>query len=88
MGRFALPRQGHNSHLAPRWHALACRGLRLALPHSAGLGHPHSAGLGHPHSAGLGHRPTDLNAASPSTNRRNGFHPARKNRVSTQGDIR
>jgi hypothetical protein len=45
--RFALPRQGKDSHVCTRWHAMACRGSLLALLNSAGLGH----------------RPTDLNVS-------------------------
>ena len=39
MSRFALHRQGQNSHVCTRWHAMACRGLTLVLPYSAGLGY-------------------------------------------------
>ena len=39
MSRFALHRQGQNSHVCTRWHAMACRGSTLVLPHSAGPGH-------------------------------------------------
>ena len=37
MSRFALDRQGQNSHVSARWHAMACRGSLLVLPNSAGL---------------------------------------------------
>jgi len=47
MLRFALHRQGHNSHVSTRWHPMPCRGSRLVLPNSAGLDY----------------RPTDLNAS-------------------------
>ena len=39
MSRFALHRQGQNSQVCPRWHAMACRGLTLVLPNSAGPGY-------------------------------------------------
>ena len=39
MSRFALHRQGQNSHVCTRWHAVACRGLTPVPPHSAGLGY-------------------------------------------------
>ena len=45
MLRFALHRQGQNSHVRAHCHAMACRGLTLLLPDRAGLGY----------------RPTDLN---------------------------
>ena len=45
MLRFALHRQGQNSHVSTRWHGMPCCGLTLVLPTSAGLGY----------------RPTDLN---------------------------
>ena len=45
MCRFALHRQGQNSHVAARCRAMAARGSLLVLPPSAGLGY----------------RPTDLN---------------------------
>jgi hypothetical protein len=37
--RFALDRQGQNSHVWPRGRAMACRGVTLVLPSSAGLGY-------------------------------------------------
>jgi hypothetical protein len=45
--RFALRRQGQNSHVSTRWHGMPCRGLTLVLANSAGLGY----------------RPTDLNTS-------------------------
>jgi len=45
--RFALHRQGQNSHVSTRRHPMACRGSLLVLPDSAGLGY----------------RPTDLNVS-------------------------
>jgi hypothetical protein len=39
MSRLALGRQGQNSHVCTRWHAMAGRGLTLALPHGAGPGY-------------------------------------------------
>ena len=54
MLRFALHRQGQNSHVSPRWHAMPCRGLTLVLPHSAGRGY----------------RPTCLNVAPYTDRRR------------------
>jgi len=50
MLRFALHRQGQNSHVSTRCHGMACRGLPLLLPNSAGLGY----------------RPTDLNVSPSS----------------------
>ena len=47
MCRFALHRQGQNSHVAARIRAMASRGLTLVLPHTAGMGY----------------RPTDPNAS-------------------------
>ena len=47
MCRFALHRQGQSSHVTARCHAMACRGVTLVLPHSAGRGY----------------RPTDLNVS-------------------------
>ena len=37
MTRFALHRQGRNSHDSTRWYGMPCRGLMLVLPNSAGL---------------------------------------------------
>jgi hypothetical protein len=37
--RFALHRQGQDSHVCPRWHAMACRGLTLVGPKRVGLGY-------------------------------------------------
>ena len=37
MLRFALHRQGQNSQVSTRCHAMACRGSVLVLPDSAGL---------------------------------------------------
>jgi hypothetical protein len=45
MLRFAIHRQGQNSHVSTRCHPMPCRRLTLVLPNSAGLGY----------------RPTDLN---------------------------
>ena len=39
MLRFALHRQGQNSHVSTRWHAMARRDLTLVPPNSAGLGY-------------------------------------------------
>ena len=39
VSRFALHRQGQNSQVCPRWHAMACGGLTLVLPNSAGPGY-------------------------------------------------
>jgi hypothetical protein len=39
VSRFALRRQGQNSHVCPRWHAIPCRGLALVGPQRAGLGY-------------------------------------------------
>ena len=75
MSRFALHRQGQNSHVWPRWHAMACRGSRNYWS-------KHRA-----RTTGLGCRPTGCNI-SPSTDRAKGFLPARSDRVSTLGDIR
>jgi len=47
MLRFALHRQGQNSHVCTRWHAKPRRGLTLLQPNSAGRGY----------------RPTDLNVS-------------------------
>jgi hypothetical protein len=47
MLRFALHRQGQDSHVSTRWHGMPCRGLTLVLPNSAELGY----------------RPTDLNVS-------------------------
>jgi hypothetical protein len=38
VSRFALHRQGQNSQVCPRWHAIPCRGLALVGPKRAGLG--------------------------------------------------
>jgi hypothetical protein len=38
MCRFALHRQGENSHVSTRGPAMACRGVTLAPPHRTGLG--------------------------------------------------
>jgi len=54
MLRFALHRQGQNSHVSRRWHGMACRGLTLVLLNSAGFGH----------------RPTDLNISPSTDRRR------------------
>ena len=54
MCRFALHRQGQNSHVAARCHAMAGRGLTLVLPNSAGLGY----------------RPTDLNVSPSTDRRK------------------
>ena len=54
MLKFALHRQGQNSHVCTRWHAMACRGLALVLPYSAGLGY----------------RPTELNVQPPTNRRK------------------
>ena len=54
MCRFALHGQGQGSHVAARRHAMACRSLTLALPHSAGLGY----------------RPTDVNRAPSTDRRK------------------
>jgi len=51
--RFALHRQGQNSHVAAHYRAMACRGSLLVLPHGAGLGH----------------RPTDLDASASTDRR-------------------
>jgi hypothetical protein len=48
MLRFALHRQGQNSHVSTRCHPMACRSLTRVLPNSAGLGY----------------RPTDLNISA------------------------
>ena len=71
MSRFALHRQGQNSHVCTCWAGMACRGSTLVRPQRAGLDDC----------------PTDLKA-SPSTDRRKGFLPARNDRVFTLGDIR
>ena len=39
MLRFALHRQGQNSQVSTRCHAMACRGSLLVLPNSVGLGY-------------------------------------------------
>jgi hypothetical protein len=39
MLRFALHRQGQNSQVCTRCHAIPCRGSLLVLPNSVGLGY-------------------------------------------------
>jgi hypothetical protein len=70
MSRFALHRQGQNSHVCPRWHDMACRGSRnYRSKHRA-------------RTTGLGSRPTGCNV-QPSTDSAKGFLPARSDRFST-----
>ena len=54
MLRFTLDRQGQNSQVCTRCHAMACRGLTPLLPNSAGCGY----------------RPTDLNVCPSTDNRK------------------
>ena len=75
MCRFALHRQGQNSHVCTRWHAMACRGSHNFWSNNRAR------------TTGLGYRPTGSNV-NPSTDRRKGFLPARSDRVSTVGEIR
>ena len=72
MLRFALHRQGQNSHVGTRWHALDCRGVTLALPSSAGLGY----------------RPTDLNVQPSTDRRKGFLPARNDNRAATRGGIR
>jgi len=75
MLRFALHRQGHNSHVSTRCHGLACRDSRTYWSDNRAR------------TTGLGYRPTGSNL-QPSTDRRKGLLPARSDRVSTLGEIR
>jgi len=52
--RFALHRQGQNSHVSTRCHGMPCRGLTLVLPNSVALGY----------------RPTDLNVQPSTDSRK------------------
>ena len=54
MLRFALHRQGQNSHVCTLWHAMPCRGSLLVLPNGAGLGY----------------RPTDLHVSPSTDRRK------------------
>jgi len=75
MVRFALHRQGQNSYVCTRCHAMACRGSRNTWSDNRAR------------TTGPGYRPTGSNAP-PSTDRRTGFLPARSDWVSTLGEIR
>jgi len=81
MLRFALHRQGQNSHVSTRCHGMPCRGSRNYWSNNRAR----TAGLGYP--TGLGYRPTGSNV-QPSTDRQKGFLQARNDRVSTLGEIR
>ena len=70
MLRFALDRQGQNSQVCARSHAMACRGSRPVLQLKK-------------HN-GFGYRRPELNL-QPSTEARKGFLPALGNQVSTLG---
>ena len=54
MLRFAIHRQGQNSHVSTRCHGMPCRGSLLVLLNSAGLGY----------------RPTDLNVSPSTDRRK------------------
>ena len=75
MCRFALHRQGQNSHVCTRWHAMACRGSRTYWSNNRAR------------TTGLGYHPTASNV-QPPTDRLKAFLPARSDRVSTVGEIR
>jgi len=75
MLRFALHRQGQNSHVSTRCHGMSCRGSRTYWSHNRAR------------TTGLGYRPTGRNV-QPSTDRRKDFLPALGDRVSTLGEIR
>jgi hypothetical protein len=75
MLRFALHRQGQNSHVSTRCHGMLCRGSRNYWSNNRAR------------TTGLGFRPTRSNV-SPSTDRRKDFLPALGDRVSTLGETR